>query len=134
MENRFRGIIHESEERRIVAANARSAPPPEVVFSAPTGEETDVLPTASVRIQFSRDIDPATFKGHIRVAYAATPSDAPSLPFTIGYMPGMRVLELKFPQPFERLSEVRVQLQDGIVATDKQPLAPWTLVFETGNQ
>ena len=28
-----------------------AAPPPEVVFSAPTGEETDVLTSASVRIQ-----------------------------------------------------------------------------------
>src|SRR5206468_422686 len=32
-------------------------PPPEVVFSAPIPDETDVLPSSSVRIQFSRDID-----------------------------------------------------------------------------
>ncbi len=31
-------------------------PPPEVVFSAPTNDETDVEPTASIRIQFSRDL------------------------------------------------------------------------------
>ena len=38
-----------------------AAPPPEVVFSAPTQDETDVSwLSASVRIQFSRDIDPAT--------------------------------------------------------------------------
>jgi hypothetical protein len=118
----------------ITVIRVAPAPPPDVVFSAPTGDETDVLTTASVRIQFSRDMDPATFKGHIRVSYASAPADAASLPFTTSYMPGMRVLELKFPQPLDRLSQVRVDLQDGIVATDKQALAPWTLTFETGNQ
>ena len=35
-----------------------AAPPPEVIFSAPTEGETDVAPGTSIRIQFSRDIDP----------------------------------------------------------------------------
>src|SRR5580765_6605722 len=43
-----------------------AGPPPEVVFSAPTDEETDVLQTASVRIQFSRDLDQTTLRGRIR--------------------------------------------------------------------
>jgi hypothetical protein len=107
-----------------------AAPPPEVVFSAPTGEETDVLPTTSVRIQFSRDMDPSTFRGRIRVSYPKV--DSPPLPFTTQYLPGTRVLELKFAAPFERFSLVSVELQDGILGTDKQPLAPWTLTFETG--
>ena len=107
-----------------------AAPPPEVVFSAPTARETDVLPTSTVRIQFSRDMDPLTFKGRIRVTHAKA-ADAP-LVFTTSYLPGTRVLELKFAAPFERFSAVTVELQDGIMGTDKQALAPWTLTFETG--
>ena len=114
------------------AIRVAAAPPPEVVFSAPTGDETDVAPTTSVRIQFSRDMDPSTFRGRIRVAYAATPADAPTLPLTTTYLPGTRVLEVKFPQRLDRLAKVVVQLQDGIMGTDKQPLAPWTLTFDTG--
>ncbi|HUR33377.1 MAG TPA: Ig-like domain-containing protein [Vicinamibacterales bacterium] len=113
-----------------VPVRVAAAPPPEVVFSAPTGGETDVLPTASVRIQFSRDMDPASFRGHIRARYAAT--DGPPLEFTTQYMPGLRVLELKFAAPLSRLSAVSVELQEGIVGADKQPLAPWVLTFETG--
>ena len=35
-----------------------AGPPPEVIFSAPTQDETDVSMSTTVRIQFSRDIDP----------------------------------------------------------------------------
>lgn len=107
-----------------------AAPPPEVVFSAPIGGETDVLPTSSVRIQFSRDMDPASFRGRIRVRQANAP-DTP-VAFTTNYLPGTRVLELKFAQPLDRFSRITVELQDGVVGTDKQPLAPWTLTFDTG--
>src|SRR5205814_9252034 len=51
-----------------------AGPPPEVVFSAPTQDETDVLMATTVRIQFSRDLDPATLKNHIRVGYVAPQS------------------------------------------------------------
>ena len=114
------------------AIRVAAAPPPEVVFSAPTADETDVAPTTSVRIQFSRDMDASTFRGRIRVAYASTPSDAASLPVTTSYLPGTRVLEVKLPQPLDRFAAVVVQLQEGIVGTDKLPLAPWTLTFSTG--
>jgi hypothetical protein len=113
------------------AIRVPAAPPPEVVFSAPTSDETDVLPTTNVRIQFSRDMDPSSFRNRIQVHYAndtATP-----VQFTTSYLPGNRVLEIKFPSPLERFSPVVIELQDGILGTDKQPLAPWTLKFETGN-
>jgi hypothetical protein len=107
-----------------------AAPPPEVVFSAPTGDETDVPTTSSVRIQFSRDMDPATFRGRIRVHYAN--AAASPIEFTTQYLPGTRVLELKLATPLERFTPIVVELQEGILGTDKQPLAPWTLRFETG--
>jgi Bacterial Ig-like domain len=113
-------------------------PPPEVVFSAPIGDETDVRLSTNVRIQFSRDINPATFRGHIAVKYSEAETrergepDTPKVEFTTQYLPGTRVLELKFANPLERFRTVSVELQDGILGTDTQPLQPWTLNFQTG--
>jgi len=107
-----------------------AAPPPTVVFSTPIAGEDDVLPSSGVRIQFSRDMDPATFRGHIRARYTTGGVTAPE--FTTQYLPGTRVLELKFATPLERFSGVTIELQEGILGTDKQPLAPWTLAFGTG--
>jgi hypothetical protein len=114
------------------AIRVPAAPPPEVIFSAPTSDETDVLSTASVRIQFSRDMDPSTFRNRVRVQYANAAPAAPTIPFTTNYLPGNRVLEIKFPTPLEHLATVVIDLQDGILGTDKQPLVPWTLRFDTG--
>jgi len=113
-------------------------PPPEVVFSAPTSEETDVQLSTNVRIQFSRDISPSTFRGHVAVKYSEAETrergepDTPKVEFTTQYLPGTRVLELKFANPLERFRTVTVELQDGILGTDQQPLKPWTLNFQTG--
>jgi hypothetical protein len=83
-----------------------------------------------VRIQFSRDMDASTFRGHIRAR--AGSGDGRSLEFTTQYMPGTRVLELKFAMPLDRFTPIVVDLQEGIIGADKQPLAPWTLKFQTG--
>jgi hypothetical protein len=111
------------------------APPPEVLFSAPTDAETDVVSSTDIRIQFSRDIDPATFKGHVQVAYANTPAGTPPAPaveFTTQYNGGNRELTIHFTQPLERFRHVVVTLDAGVLGTDKQPLKPWTLNFDTG--
>lgn len=118
----------EAPEQPVIRVAA--APPPDVVFSAPTGGETDVSPTSTVRIQFSRDMDPSTFRNHVRAHYA-NGSTAPE--FSTNYLPGTRVLEIKFASPLDRFTPVVVELQEGILATDKQPLAPWTLKFDTGS-
>jgi hypothetical protein len=114
-----------------------AGPPPEVVFSAPTHEETDVAVGTTIRIQFSRDIDQATLNGNIRVRYreqqAVQPGEpAPSTDFTFQYSRPNRVLELKFTKPLERFRTVNVELLDGIIGTDGQPLRPWTLTFSLG--
>ena len=115
-----------------------AGPPPQVVFSAPTADETDVPVATNVRIQFSRDLDPATLKGRIRVSYlptaGANPGDtiAQTVEFTTSYRAFNRVVELTFtksPQPFRTLT---VELLDGILGTDEQPLKTWTLVFSLG--
>jgi hypothetical protein len=114
------------------------APRPEVVFSAPTQDESDVSMSTHVRIQFSRDIDPATLKGHVKASYLESQTkergepDTPTAEFTTQYTAATRVLELRFTKPLERFRTIKIELSDEIVGTDKQALKPWTLNFDTG--
>jgi hypothetical protein len=115
-----------------------AGPPPEVIFSAPTQDETDVLQATSVRIQFSRDLDQSTLKGRIRAEYSAAESAergepvTPAAEFTTQYAGAGRVLELKFAKPLERFRTVKVQVLEGVLGTDGQALQPWTLTFSVG--
>jgi hypothetical protein len=115
-----------------------AAAPPEVLFSAPAEDETDVQLSTSVRVQFSRDIDPATLKDHIHVKYDAAETAlrgepvTPTAAFTTEYSRGTRVLEIHFPDGLERFRTVLVNLDEGVLGTDRQPLKPWTLAFQTG--
>ena len=117
---------------------APSAPAPEVVFSAPTQEETDVALHTSIRIQFSRDLKVSTLKGNVLVSYVESETvergepATPTADFTTQYNAVNRVLEVKFPKPLERFRTLRVELKDGILGTDDQPLKPWTLLFILG--
>jgi hypothetical protein len=114
------------------------APRPEVVFSTPTQDETDVSMGTIVRIQFSRDIDQSTLKGHIKANYLESQTvqrgepTTPAAEFTTQYAAATRVLELHFTKPLERFRTVHIDLTDEIIGTDKQPLQPWTLSFDTG--
>ena len=113
-------------------------PPPEVIFSTPTDEETDVSQGTHVRIQFSRDIDPASIRGHVRVRYLESQTvergepTTPTVEFTSQYNGANRVLEVRFAKPLERFRTVKVDLIEGILGTDGQPLKPWTLTFSLG--
>ena len=114
-----------------------AGPPPEVIFSTPTQDETDVSQSTTVRIQFSRDIDQSTLKGKIRVGYqpsAALDQGAPppAADFTFQYTGANRVLELKFAKPLERFRTLKIEMGDGILGSDGQPLRPWTLSFSLG--
>ena len=115
-----------------------AGPPPEVVFSAPTEDETDVPMTTTVRIQFSRDVDPATLKGRIKPHYLESQSAergepvTPTAAFTYQYAVANRVLEVRFTKPLERFRTLKVDLVEGITGTDGQPLKPWTLTFMLG--
>ena len=114
------------------------APRPEVVFSAPTQDETDVSMGTNVRIQFSRDIDQATLKGHIKAHYIESQTiergepTTPAAEFTMQYTGPTRMLELRFTQPLQRFRTIHIDLTDEIIGTDKQPLVPWTLSFDLG--
>jgi hypothetical protein len=115
-----------------------AAPPPEVVFSTPTYEEIDVQLSTNIRIQFSRDISAASLKNNVRIIYdeaeakARSELDAPIADFTTQYVPANRVLEIRFAKPLERFRTVRIELTDGVLGTDQQPLVPWKLSFLTG--
>jgi hypothetical protein len=117
------------------AVRVPAAPPPEVLFSAPAADEIDVSPATNVRIQLSRDVNASTLKGAIRVRYVAAgaiPGGVPPDPeFTSDYRPANRVIEIRFAQPLEPFSAVQIELGDGILGTDQQPLVPWTLRFTT---
>jgi Bacterial Ig-like domain len=114
------------------------APRPEVVFSTPTQDETDVSMGTKVRIQFSREIDQSTLKGHVKAHYLESQTkergepDTPAAEFTTQYTGATRVLELRFTKPLERFRTIRIELSDEILGTDKQPLVPWTLSFDLG--
>jgi hypothetical protein len=128
----------ETDAEEEPAIRVAAAPAPEVIFRAPTEDEADVSMNTTVRIQFSRDIDPATLKNHIHVRYLTEQSAergepvTPTAEFTFQYLPANRVLEIKFAKPLERFRTVKVDLLEGIVGTDQQPLKPWTLSFGVG--
>jgi hypothetical protein len=112
-------------------------PAPEVVFSAPTADETDVAPDTSVRIQFSRDLDAASIEGQVRVAYVAEPAAAeppPAPPDVIArYDAALRVITLRFASPLDPTRRLRVELLEGIRAHDGAALRPWALTFSVGS-
>lgn len=118
------------------AVRVPAAPPPEAIFSAPTEGEIDVDPSTTIRIQFSRNIEPSTIAGNVKVSYAsgdAAASDTgPGIAFATAYRAGNRMLEISFDEPLDRFRSVKVELLGGVRGSDEQPLVPWTLTFETG--
>ena len=130
--------VSETAPTETTTAAPVQMPAPQVIFSTPTAGEVDVPSDARVRIQFSRDMTPESFKGNVTVRYESQeavergipPGNTP--PFTTTYDPGRRVLELRFNGPFDRFRTVIVGLNEGITATDKQPLARYQLRFTVG--
>ncbi len=117
---------------------APPAPAPQVIFSTPTSGEVDVTADARVRLQFSRDMTPQSFKGNVVAAYDAAEASERGIPaglappFVATYDQGRRTLELKFSAPFERFRTVIIRLRQGITAFDSQPLDAYELRFTVG--
>jgi hypothetical protein len=106
-----------------------TAPPPEIIFSAPTDGETEVPVGTNIRIQLSRDIDDGTLADRVRAAYVG--GNAAPLEVTTEYHRANRMLEVRFADPLDPFREVRVEVLEGVLGTDRQPLVPWTLTFTT---
>jgi hypothetical protein len=110
-------------------------PPPTVVFSAPVPDDTGVERNTTVRIQFSRDMDPKSFKDRVRAVYVPPAKGETPAPPVVAtrYSPGNRALEIKFAAPLERFQTVKIELLEGITSTTGDPLQPWTLTFSVGS-
>ena len=88
-----------------------------------------------VRFQFSRDMDPESFDGHVEVAYfgaASSASEDTGPEFTVEYRPRNRVLNVTLAEPLNAYSTVEVILNEGALATDGAALVPHELRFSTG--
>ncbi|HEV8394123.1 MAG TPA: Ig-like domain-containing protein [Vicinamibacterales bacterium] len=106
--------------------------PAEVVFNSPTEGETDVRPTASIRIQFSKGLAEASLVGHVRASYLGAPAGTEGPSLKTVYDPANRAIEIKFDKPLEALRTVKIEILEGVTAFDRAPLAPWTLTFTVG--
>ena len=113
------------------AAVPVQGPPAKVVFSLPTHDEIDVDPGVVVKVQVSRDLDPATISDRIRVSYMGTGGAAPA--FQASHAKGSRVLEIRFKAPLERFRTVVIELLEGMKTPDGAPVEPYTLRFTVGS-
>ncbi len=106
------------------------APPPTVIFSAPLNGETAVAVGTIIRVQFSRDMAPASFAERVRVTYAPDITE-PMPAVTVNYRAENRALEVRLASPLVRAAAVNVELMAGIAASDGTPLAPAKIAFTT---
>jgi hypothetical protein len=118
-------------------------PPPEVIFSDPGDGELNVPLRSPVRLQFSRDMNPESFKGNVRWSFtnadavnvgANTPQEQPRSP-QFKYDGARRSLEIRLDlNDGASYRDVVLELLEGIAATDGAKLKPWKLSFALGAQ
>jgi hypothetical protein len=118
-------------------------PPPEVIFTDPAEGEIDVPLKAPIRLQFSREMNPDSFKGNVRWAFTAvdavnvgagTPREA-DRHADFKYDRAKRSLEIRLVlDDSATYRNVILELVDGIAATDGARLKPWQLTFVFGGQ
>ena len=117
------------EETTEVAIDLPPPPPVEILFTAPAEGEADVRLTGRIRMQLSRDLDPATLKDHVRITYSAAAS---LVAFTTNYTKENRALEIRPTEPLEPFRLVKLEILEGVKGTDGGPMKPFTLTFTTG--
>jgi hypothetical protein len=116
---------------------AEEAPPPprepgEVVFSSPTDGETGVSPSASIRVQFSRGVDPPTLNNRFRLSYVGGEPPSGTVEVQAAYDVGTNAVVLKLSKPLEAFRTVKIELLDGVKTFDGAPLKPWSVTFSVG--
>lgn len=118
-------------------------PPPEVIFSDPAEGESDVAQRAPIRLQFSRDMNPDSFKDHVRWMFATLDAANTSSNTSreterhpeFKYDRAKRSLEIRLSlDDSASYKNVVIELLDGIAATDGAKLKPWHLTFSFGAQ
>ena len=105
-------------------APERPVLPPEIVFSLPLDGERDVAPDGSFTVQFSRDMDVASFDGRVQFRYAGAPrpGDRGFEGIRYVYDEGRRALTVV---PGDRLQPgrtIELLFLDGIKDLQGQPL------------
>ena len=119
-------------------AVATEALPPEVIFSSPLPNETDVTRNTTIRIQFSRDMNPDSFDGRVQASYLEKESfergepNLPEINVAVEYRRSRRALIIVFTDELDRFRTITVNLLNGIETLDGAPLAPWALTFHLG--
>jgi len=119
------------EETTEVAIDVPPPPPVEILFTAPAEGEDDVRTTERIRMQLSRDLDPASLKDRVRLTYAG--GDAAAIAFTTTYAKENRALEIKPSEPMQPFRKVKLEFLEGVKGTDGGPMLPFTLNFTTGS-
>ncbi len=114
------------------AAAAAPAPPPPrpkvppvVVFQLPLDGETDVPAQSRFVVQFSKDMDETSFKGHVLLRYVGgiRPGDRDFDGVSMSYDGGRRALTVDPGDLLRRGRRVELLLLPGIVDVDGLPLA-----------
>jgi hypothetical protein len=120
--------------RAAVVDDAPAPPkePGEVVFSSPTDGETGVSPTAAIRVQFSRGIDPPTLNNRFRFSYVGGEARSGTVDVQATYDLGTHAVVLKLSKPLEAFRTVKLELLDGVKTFDGAPLKPWSVTFSVG--
>jgi len=114
------------------------APPPqpkepgEIVFSSPTDGETNVSPTAPIRVQFSRGVDPPTLNGHFRFSYIGGAPPEGTIDVQATYDVGTHAVVLRLSKPLETFRTVKLELLEGVKTFDGAPIKPWSVTFSVG--
>ena len=113
------------------------APPPprepgEVVFSSPTDGETGVSPSAPLRVQFSRGVDPPTLNNRFRLSYVGGEPPSGTVDVQATYDVGTNAVVLKLSKPLEAFRTVKIELLDGVKTFDGAPIKPWSVTFSVG--
>lgn len=141
---RERGLVM-IEARTMVPASApatrvviEEVPPPprepgEVVFSSPTDGETGVSPTAPIRVQFSRGIDPTSLNGRLRISYVGGAPVAPdATAVVLTYDSATHAISARFSKPPEPFRTMKVEVIEGVKTFDGAPVKPWSVTFSVG--
>lgn len=112
--------------------------PVTVIFHDPGQDEAGVGLTTPIRLQFSADLDPSTFDGHITLGYSVEDSkergepEVPTIVFETHYERADRALVLRPVNGWLRFREIRLALGEGIRSRSGAPLQAFTLRFVTG--
>jgi hypothetical protein len=113
-------------------------PRPEVIFSDPEDGDSEVPLKKVIRLQFSRDINPDSFKGNVHWHYAASDSreEMPQVNLSVRYEKANRSLEVKITaaDDLTRFRNIALDLTDSITATDGAKLRPWSITFSFAGQ